>query len=106
MPVAQIAEKDNRRDKTAAGKAIAELTAAFGNRVVTSLAVREQHGNTVTWIPNQPPDAVVFPQSTEEVQQIVRICAAHSVPIIAFGVGSSLEGHANAPRGGVSGAFP
>ena len=79
-----------------------ELTAAFGNRLVTSQAVREQHGNTVTWIPNQPPDAVVFPQSTEEVQQIVRICAAHSMPIIPFGVGSSLEGHVNAPLGGVS----
>jgi D-lactate dehydrogenase (cytochrome) len=83
--------------------AIAALTDAFGhNRVVTALAVREQHGNTVTWIPNQPPDAVIFPQSTEEVQQIVRICAAHNLPIIPFGTGTSLEGHVNAPQGGVS----
>ena len=64
--------------------------------------MREQHGNTLTWIPNQPPDAVVFPHSTEEVQQIVRICAAHDLPIIPFGVGTSLEGHVNAPFGGVS----
>ena len=70
--------------------------------VVTSQAVREQHGNTVTWIENQPPDAVVFPQSTEDVQEIVRICAAHRVPIIPFGAGTSLEGHVNAPQGGVS----
>jgi D-lactate dehydrogenase (cytochrome) len=70
--------------------------------VVTSLAVREQHGNTLTWIANQPPDAVVFPQSTEEVQQIVRICAGHGTAIIPFGIGSSLEGHVNAPLGGVS----
>jgi D-lactate dehydrogenase (cytochrome) len=69
---------------------------------VTSQAVREQHGNTITWIPNQPPDAVVFPQSTADVQQIVRICAAHNVPIVPFGTGTSLEGHVNAPRGGVS----
>src|SRR5690242_7643783 len=100
MAVAKIAEKpagqDKHRDKAAAAKAIAELTAAFGNRVVTSQAVREQHGNTVTWIANQPPDAVVYPQSTQDVQQIVRICAAHGMPIIAFGVGSSLEGHVNA----------
>src|SRR6185437_11921683 len=82
--------------------AIAALTAAFGNRVVTSLAVREQHGNTLTWITNQPPDAVVYPQSTADVQKIVRICAEHSFPIIPFGVGTSLEGHVNAPRGGVS----
>ena len=78
------------------------LTARFGNRVVTSQAVRQQHGNTVTWIENQPPDAVVFPQSTEDVQEIVRICAAHRVPIIPFGTGTSLEGHVNAPQGGVS----
>ena len=66
------------------------------------MAVREQHGNTLTWIPNQPPDAVVFPQTTQDVQQIVRICAANGVPIIPFGVGTSLEGHVNAPLGGVS----
>lgn len=82
--------------------AIGELTAAFGNRVVTSQAVRQQHGNTVTWIANQPPDAVVFPQSTADVQQIVRICSRHNMPIIPYGTGSSLEGHVNAPQGGVS----
>ena len=69
---------------------------------MTSQAVREQHGNTITWIENQPPDAVVFPQSTEDVQEIVRICAAHRVPVIPFGTGTSLEGHVNAPHGGVS----
>jgi D-lactate dehydrogenase (cytochrome) len=82
--------------------AIAALTAAFGNRVVTSLAVREQHGNTLTWVPNQPPDAVVYPQNTGDVQTIVRICADNRVPVIPFGVGTSLEGHINAPLGGVS----
>jgi len=82
--------------------AIAALTAAFGNRVVTSLAVREQHGNTLTWVPNQPPDAVVYPQNTGDVQTIVRICADNRAPVIPFGVGTSLEGHINAPLGGVS----
>lgn len=82
--------------------AVAALTAAFGNRVVTSQAVREQHGNTLTWIPNQPPDAVVFAQSTEDVQQIVGICATHRVPVIPYGTGTSLEGHVNAPAGGIS----
>jgi D-lactate dehydrogenase (cytochrome) len=91
-----------RRDPKAASRAVAALTAAFGNRVVTSAAVREQHANTTTWIPNEPPDAVVFPQSQADVQQIVRICAEHRVPVIAFGTGTSLEGHINAPYGGVS----
>jgi D-lactate dehydrogenase (cytochrome) len=90
------------RDPSAIAAAIAALTAAFGNRVVTSQAVREQHGNTLTWVPNQPPDAVVFPQNTGDVQTIVRICADKGVPIIPFGVGTSLEGHINAPIGGVS----
>jgi D-lactate dehydrogenase (cytochrome) len=91
-----------KRDAAAIDAAIAELTAAFGNRVVTSRAVREQHGNTLTWVPNQPPDVVVYPLDSDEVQQIVRICAAKGVPIIPFGVGTSLEGHVNAPFGGVS----
>lgn len=77
------------------------LAASLGNRLVTSLAVRQQHGHTLTWIPNQPPDAVAFPQSTQEVSQIVTLCAKHGVPVIAFGTGTSLEGHVNAPFGGI-----
>ena len=90
-----------RRDERAVASAVAALAAQFGNRLVTSAAVREQHANTTTWVTNEPPDAVVFPQSTEDVQQIVRICAAHRVPVIAFGTGTSLEGQINAPQGGV-----
>ena len=90
-----------QRDPQAVAAAIAALTQKFGNRLVTSQAVREQHGNTLTWIPNQPPDAVVFPQDSADVQEVVRICAAHSVPVIPFGTGTSLEGHVNAPFGGV-----
>ena len=82
-------------------RAISELTAAFGNRLVTSAAVREQHGHTTTWVANEPPDAVVFPRNTEDVQQAVRICVRHGVPVIPFGTGTSFEGHVNAPFGGV-----
>jgi D-lactate dehydrogenase (cytochrome) len=102
MAPALAAQTHDRRNPAATAQAIAKLAAIFGNRLVTSLAVRQQHANTITWISNQPPDAVVFPQSTEEVQQIVRICGAHGLPIIPFGVGTSLEGHVNAPYGGVS----
>src|SRR6185437_3679908 len=88
------------RDAAAVAAALEKLAARFGNRLVTSAAVREQHANTTTWVANQPPDAVVFPQSTADVQDIVRICAAHAMPVIAFGTGTSLEGQVNAPRGG------
>ena len=90
------------RNRDAIAAVIAALTAQFGNRLVTSQAVREQHANTTTWIENQAPDAVVFPQTTADVQAIVRVCAAHRVPVIPFGTGTSLEGHINAPFGGVS----
>ena len=91
----------SRPDPTAVAAAVGELAAQFGNRLVTSAAVREQHANTTTWVTNEPPDAVVFAQSTPDVQAIVRICAAHGLPVIAFGTGTSLEGQVNAPRGGV-----
>ena len=91
-----------RRDPAAVNAVIAVLAAKFGNRLVTSQAVREQHANTTTWIANEPPDAVVFPQATGDVQDIVRICAKLRVPVIPFGTGTSLEGHINAPYGGVS----
>ena len=82
-------------------QAAAELTAAFGNRVVTSRAVREQHGHVTTWVRNEPPDAVFFPQSTDDVQRGVHICAGNGAPIIPFGTGTSFEGHVNAPFGGI-----
>jgi D-lactate dehydrogenase (cytochrome) len=103
MPaVSPVPMPQRSRDPQAIAAAIEALAARFGNRLVTAQAVREQHGNTLTWVENQPPDAVVYPQSTADVQDIVRICAARRVPVIAFGTGTSLEGHINAPYGGVS----
>src|SRR5262249_13911378 len=91
-----------RRDGKAVEAVVRALAARFGNRLVTAQAVREQHGNTTTWIANEPPDAVVFPQASADVRDIVRICAAERVPVIPFGTGTSPEGHINAPQGGVS----
>jgi D-lactate dehydrogenase (cytochrome) len=79
-----------------------DLAAHFGDSLVTSEAVRVQHGHTLTWTDNAPPDAVVFAGSTQDVVDVVRICAAHDAPIIPFGAGTSLEGHVNALHGGVS----
>lgn len=78
------------------------LKQRFGDRFETGQSIREQHGHTTTWIVNQPPDGVVFVDSEEEVQEVVQTCIAHRVPIIPFGTGTSLEGHVNAPAGGVS----
>jgi D-lactate dehydrogenase (cytochrome) len=98
---APITAQRSRPDEATVAAVTAELHKRFGNRVVTSLAVREQHGHTTTWIPNQPPDVVVYPERTEDVAEIVRLCSAYEVPMVPFGTGTSLEGHVNAPYGGV-----
>ena len=67
-----------------------------GSRCASSMRIRPPT------FPLQAPDGVAFPESAEEVQEIVRVCAEHRVPVIAFGVGTSLEGHVNAPGGGIS----
>jgi D-lactate dehydrogenase (cytochrome) len=98
-----MAEAALRRPRPAAIDSVkAELAARFGNKLVTSDAVRQQHANNTTWLPNEPPDAVIYVASTEDVQTTVAICAKHKVPVIPFGTGTSLEGHVNAPFGGVS----
>ncbi len=78
-----------------------QLSQRCGNRFSANESVRAQHAHTLTWGETQPPDAVVFAQDVEEVSAVVRLCAAQRVPVIAFGAGTSLEGHVNAPYGGV-----
>lgn len=85
----------------AVSAAIAELTRTFGNRCVTNQSVRDNHAHTRTYLPPQPPDAVVFPHDEGEVATAVSIAARHGLPIIPFGIGSSLEGQVNAPLGGL-----
>jgi D-lactate dehydrogenase (cytochrome) len=81
---------------------IEQLRALLGARLSTSAAVREQHGHDESYHPTHAPDAVAFAQSTEEVAEIVKICAAHKRPVIPFGTGTSLEGHVAALHGGIS----
>jgi len=83
-------------------QAVAEIRQLLGDRLSTSAAVREQHGKDQTWNPGAPPDAVAFARSTEEVRKIVLICGKYDTPVIAYGTGTSLEGHFSAPFGGVS----
>jgi len=78
------------------------LKAHFGDRCSTAAAVREQHGRDESPYDVPPPEAVVFCESTNEVAFVVRLASEHAVPVIPFGVGSSLEGHLLAVQGGVS----
>ncbi len=79
-----------------------DLRALLGERVSTSESVREHHSHGESWHAPGMPEAVVFPVSTDEVAAIVKLCARHRKPVVAFGMGSSLEGHVNAIHGGVS----
>jgi len=90
------------RNEAGIDTALGILKQRFGERFHTGASIREQHGHTTTYITNQPPDAVVFPHSAEEISEIVKICATHKVPVIPYGTGTSLEGHVNAPAGGIS----
>ena len=80
---------------------ITALRTQFGDRLSTSQAIREHHGKDESAFPIAPPDAVVFPRSTAEAVEIVKLCAAHTTNIIPYGVGTSLEGHVLAIHGGV-----
>ncbi|OCC23910.1 lactate dehydrogenase [Croceicoccus estronivorus] len=81
--------------------AYGELQALFGDRFSDKRAIREHHGRAETFYPAMLPDAVVFPHSTEEVAAAVRICAANAIPVVPYGVGTSLEGNFLAMRGGL-----
>ena len=79
----------------------AELRALFSDRCVTRQGVLAEHGKGEAFYPAMPPDAVIFPHSTDEVSAAVKTCAKYRVPMIPYGTGTSLEGHFLAVRGGV-----
>jgi D-lactate dehydrogenase (cytochrome) len=81
---------------------VSDLQDLLGDRLQLSAAVRDAHGHDESWHETYAPDAVAFAASTEEVAQIVKICAAAQVPVIAFGTGTSLEGQVSAVQGGVT----
>ena len=81
--------------------AVIALQARFGAQLTRADALRQQHASTVTGLEEQWPDAVLFAQSRDDVVTAVEILAAHKCPVIPFGIGTSLEGQVNSPRGGV-----
>ncbi len=99
---ATLEQTKSRAGAAATDTAISILRQRFGDRLQTGEAIRRQHAHTLTWLPNQPPDAVVWVNDTSEVCEIVHVAGEYRVPIIPFGAGTSLEGHINAPDGGLS----
>ena len=73
----------------------------FGDRCSTATSVCEQHGRDESAYPITPPEVVVFCESTDDVAAVVKLAEANAVPVIPYGVGSSLEGHTLAVQGGV-----
>jgi D-lactate dehydrogenase (cytochrome) len=101
-PRLRLRRREGRPSPRAVADFVAALAARFGAKLATAEAVRLQHGHTLTWIDNVPPDAVVFAETREDVVDAVKIAAAHDAPIVPFGAGTSLEGHVNALHGGLS----
>uniref|UniRef100_UPI00356981E1 FAD-binding oxidoreductase n=1 Tax=Actibacterium sp. TaxID=1872125 RepID=UPI00356981E1 len=82
--------------------AIEALTQVLGDRLSLSKSDLETHGQNESHFPVTPPDAVAYPVNTDEVSQIMRLCSAHGCPVVGYGAGTSLEGHALAVQGGVA----
>ncbi|KMK67881.1 FAD-binding oxidoreductase [Puniceibacterium sp. IMCC21224] len=82
-------------------QALTALAPFLGQRLSTSKSDLDLHGRSESYFPPMPPDAVAYPQSTEEVRRIVEVCAQEAVPVIAWGTGTALEGHASAVQGGI-----
>jgi D-lactate dehydrogenase (cytochrome) len=97
LPAALLPER-----RTAPAELLLSLAERFGEQYSAAAAVREHHGRDESPFAPSPPDAVVFAQSTQDVVDCVKLCAQYRVPVIAYGAGSSLEGHLLAVQGGVS----
>jgi len=96
------APANDRRNSRRLSDALEKLQGLLGDRMSTAQAVRDQHGQGEDHFHIAAPDGVAFAESTEEVSQIVKICAEHELPVIAWGTGTSLEGHVQALHGGIT----
>ena len=100
MALAELERVERNEDGIATVLGI--LKQRYADRFQTGQAIRDQHAHTTTYIPSEAPDGVLFAESAADVQDAVRICSEHRVPVIPFGTGTSIEGHVNAPGGGIS----
>ncbi|MEY8096508.1 FAD-binding oxidoreductase [Falsihalocynthiibacter sp. S25ZX9] len=81
--------------------ALTKLSLLLGDRLSRSKSDLNNHGQSETYFPLTPPDAVAYPDTTLEVSEILKICHAEDCPVVAWGAGTSLEGHALATQGGI-----
>jgi len=88
-------------DKDSIKLCVEKIKEEFGQQFSNSKSILEQHSHTMTIHESELPDGVVFVESKEDVLRVVQICDEYKCPIIPFGVGSSFEGHVNAPFGGI-----
>ncbi|MBT5263418.1 MAG: FAD-binding protein [Rhodospirillaceae bacterium] len=93
--------RETSTDETAVTRVVDAIRGILGERLSISAAVRDQHGHDESYHETLPPDAVAFVETTEEVSEIVILCAAEKIPVIPFGTGTSLEGHVGAVHGGI-----
>ena len=93
---------DKDYDKESIKLCVQKIQEEFGQQFSSSKSILEQHTHTMTIHEAELPDGVVFAETKEDVQKVVKICNEYKCPIIPFGVGSSFEGHVNAPYGGIS----
>src|SRR3954453_17657022 len=100
MQPATIAPLARRRPATP--ELLQALGERFQERCSTAPSVRDRHGRDESPYDTTPPDCVVFPTTAQEVAEVVRMCARHRVPCIAYGGGASIEGHVMAVQGGVT----
>jgi D-lactate dehydrogenase (cytochrome) len=82
-------------------QALEQLTNLLGDRLTRAKSELDQHGQSESHFPVTPPDAVAYPQDTQELQEIARICSQHRCPMVGWGAGTSLEGNGLAIRGGL-----
>src|SRR5918994_3412679 len=101
-PLRQDLDPIDRPTRAGTTAAVEEFRSLLGDRLSTATPVRDQHGKDETYHPGAPPDAVAFPRSTDEVSAVIEICAAHRLPVIPYGTGTSLEGHFAALHGGIT----
>ena len=93
-----VSEPTSKKDYS---DTIKQLKQLFGEQLSVNLTIRQQHAHTMTWLENQPPDAVLVAKDKQDVAKAVALCHQYEMPVIAFGIGSSLEGQLNAPYGGL-----
>ncbi len=89
-------------DARSVGAAVLELKQLLGSRASDAVAVRDHHSRGESYHPPAAPDVVCLPHTTDEVASILRVSAAHQIPVVPFGAGTSLEGHVNAVHGGIT----